>query len=172
MEQDNTKTTKQEAPVNNKSDKKVKKEKKESASARVWSFVKEDHPFENWLLFILALILLVLGLYILVSAASDKNDFADNYFDISKSGWGIFDKTWKVIVISSVVIAIAAGVIVYTVFPVFKPSFKEMKFVTWTNKKTLFLNSVTVLVFIIFLTVLFWLFDLALIPLFNLIFGA
>ena len=46
-----------------------------------------------------------------------------------------------------------------------------MKHVTWTKTGDLFKNSVIVLVFIGFLTALFYLFDLGLIPLFNLIFG-
>ena len=151
--------------------KKEKVEKKETTTKRIWNFIKQDHPFENWVLFILALILLVLAIYILISAASDKNTFADRYFNIANSGWGIFNKPWKVITISSVIIAIAVSALVYAVIPVFKPSFKELKFVTWTDKKTLFKNSLIVLGFIAFLTVLFYLFDLGLIPLFRLIFG-
>ena len=151
--------------------KKAKTQEKESTTKRVLNFIKEDHKFENWVLFILALILLVLAIYILISAASDKNTFADRFFNIANSGWAIFNKPWKVIVISSVIIAIAASALVYALIPVFKPSFKELKFVTWTDKKTLFKNSLIVLGFIAFLTVLFYLFDLGLIPLFRLIFG-
>lgn len=146
--------------------------KKESTTKRVLNFVKEDHPFENWILFVLSIVLLVLAIYILLSAASDKNTFADTYFNVSNSGWAIFNKPWKVILISSIIIAIAAGALIYSVYPVFVPTFKELKNVTWTSKKELFKNSIIVLVFIAFLTGLFYLFDLALIPLFNLIFGA
>lgn len=162
----------QKVKTNAESKKPSKKEKEVTATQRIWSFIKQDHPFENWLLLILAIVLLVLAVYILVAAASDKNTFADTYFDISKSGWGIFDASWKIIVIASLIVALAAGVIVYCVWPVFKPAFKEMKFVTWTDKKTLFVNSLIVLIFIAFLTGLFYIFDLGLIPLFNLIFGA
>jgi len=152
----------------------AKKEKKDALTAtqKIWNFIKEDHKFENWLLFVLALVLLVISIYILISAASDNNTFADTYFDISQSGWGIFNKPWKVITISSIIIAVAAGSLVYCVWPVFVPSFKELKFVTWTDKKTLFNNSVIVLVFITFLTLLFYALDFVLIPLFDLIFGA
>jgi preprotein translocase SecE subunit len=151
--------------------KKTKAQQKETTTKRVLNFIKEDHPFENWVLFILALVLLVLSIYILLSAATDKNTFADQYFNIANSGWAIFNKPWKVIVIASVIIAIAVSALVYSVIPVFKPSFKELKHVTWTDKKTLFKNSLIVLGFIAFLTVLFYLFDLGLIPLFRLIFG-
>ena len=151
--------------------KKTKAQQKETTTKRVLNFIKEDHPFENWVLFILALVLLVLSIYILLSAATDKNTFADRYFNIANSGWAIFNKPWKVIVISSVIIAIALSALVYSVIPVFKPSFKELKHVTWTDKKTLFKNSLIVLGFIAFLTALFYLFDLGLIPLFRLIFG-
>ena len=152
--------------------KKTKAQQKETTTKRVLNFIKEDHPFENWVLFILALVLLVLSIYILLSAATDKNTFADQYFNIANSGWAIFNKPWKVILISSIIIAIAAGALIYSVYPVFVPTFKELKNVTWTSKKELFKNSIIVLVFIAFLTGLFYLFDLALIPLFNLIFGA
>lgn len=145
--------------------------KKESTTKRVMAFIKEDHPFENWVLFVLAIILLVIAIYMLIAAASDKNTFADTYFNIANSGWGIFNKPWKVITISSVIIAVAASAMVYSVWPVFKPAFKEMKNVTWTKAGDLFKNSLTVLLFIAFLTVLFYLFDLGLIPLFRLIFG-
>ena len=148
-----------------------KKEDKLKLTTRIWNFIKEEHSFENWLLFVLALILLVLSLYILVAAATDTNTFADTYFDISQSGWGIFDKPWKVITISSVIVALSAASIVYCLWPVFKPSIKELKFVTWTNKKTLFVNSVTVLSFVILLSGFFYVLDFALVPLLKLILG-
>ena len=154
-----------------KQEKRKKLEDKEKATVRVLNFIKEDHPFENWLLFVLALVLLVLSIYIIIAAANDNNTFADTYFNIANSGWGIFNKPWKVITIASVILVIAVGALVYALYPVFKPSFKEMKFVTWTSKRTLVLNSITVLLFIAFLTGLFALFNLGLIPLFRLIFG-
>lgn len=148
-----------------------KKDERIKLTARVWNFIKEEHSFENWLLFVLALVLLVLSLYILVAAASDNNSFADTYFNITQSGWGIFDKPWKVITISSVIVALSVASIVYCLWPVFKPSIKELKFVTWTNKRTLFVNSVTVLSFIILLSGFFYLLDFALVPLIKLILG-
>ena len=147
-----------------------KKNEETGTMGRVLKFIKEEHKFENWLLFILSIILLVLSLYILVAGATDKNTFADKYFDISASGWGIFNKPWKVILISSIIVALSAGSLVYCLIPVFKPSFKELRFVTWTDKKTLFNNSVTVLCFIGFLTLLFYVLDFALVPLFELLF--
>ena len=150
---------------------KKQKEDRLAATAKIWKFIKEEHSFENWLLFILALVLLVLSLYILIAGASDKNEFADTYFNISESGWAIFNKPWKVILISSLIVALSLGCIVYCLYPVFTPSFKELRFVTWTNKKTLFLNSITVLVFIAFFTLLFYVLDFGLIPLMQLIFG-
>ena len=150
----------------------VKKDnKKESTTQRVLSFIKEEHSFDNWILFILALVLLVLSIYILIAGASDKNTFADTYFNIANSGWWIFNKPWKVITIAAIIIAIAVTALLYSVWPIFKPAFKEMKHVTWTKTGDLFKNSLTVLLFIAFLTVLFYLFDLGLIPLFRLIFG-
>ncbi|MCR5741904.1 MAG: preprotein translocase subunit SecE [Gammaproteobacteria bacterium] len=154
-----------------KNKKKSKLDEKATATQRVLGFIKEEHPFENWLLFILSLVLLVLSAYILISAVSDKNTFADTYFNIANSGWAIFNEPWKVITISAIILAIALVALLYSLYPVFKPSFKEMKLVTWTSKKTLFLNSVIVLAFIAFLTALFYLFDLGLIPLFKLVFG-
>lgn len=147
------------------------KEKKQTSTSRVWKFVKEDHKFDNWLLFILSLFLLVISILILSGAVSETNTFAKEYFDISKSGWAVFDAKWKIIVITSVIIAVSAASIVYSLWPVFVPSFKELKFVTWTSKRDLFINSITVLVFIAFLTVLFYALDLGLVPLFRLIFG-
>lgn len=158
---------------------KNEKVNKEGTMSRVLAFIKEDHKFENWLLFALALILLVLSLYILLAGIGNAmgddatvNTFADTFFDISLSGWGIFNKPWKVILISSIIVVVSLGSIVYCIWPVCVPSFKELKFVTWTDKKTLFANSLTVITFIVFLTVLFYLFNLALAPLLNLIFGA
>lgn len=165
-----------------KQEKKVEKDEKvnkEGSMSRVWAFIKEDHKFENWLLFALALVLLVLSLYILLAGIGNAmgddgsvNTFADTFFDISLSGWGIFNKPWKVILISSIIVAISLASIVYCIWPVCVPSFKELRFVTWTDKKTLFVNSLTVITFVVFLTVLFYLFNLALAPLFNLMFGA
>ena len=175
-------TKENEAKEVNKAEKeqtKTEKVTKEGSMSRVWAFIKEEHKFENWLLFGLALILLVLSLYILLAGIGNAmgddasvNTFADTFFDISLSGWGIFNKPWKVILISSIIVVVSLGSIVYCVWPVCVPSFKELKFVTWTDKKTLFANSLTVITFIVFLTVLFYLFNLALAPLLNLIFGA
>lgn len=151
---------------------KARKEKELTATKRIWEFVKEDHPFENWLLLVLASVLLVISLYILIAAASDKNSFADTYFNIADSGWAIFDASWKVILISSLIVALSVGVIVYCLWPIFTPSFKELRNVKWTDKKTLFKNSLIVLIFIAFLTGLFYLFNFGLVPLYNLIFGA
>ena len=154
----------------------AKKKDRLSSTSKIWKFIKEDHKFENWLLFALSLILLVLSIYILYAGIGDAKEasvdsFADQYFDISQSGWGIFNKPWKVILISSIIIVISVASLVYCIWPVCKPSVKELKFVTWTNKKTLFINSVTVIAFIAFLTVLFYLLDFALVPLAKLIFG-
>ena len=154
----------------------AKKKDRLSSTTRIWKFIKEDHKFENWLLFALSLVLLVLSVYILLAGIGDAkgasvDQFADQYFDISQSGWAIFNKPWKVIVTASIVIVISVAALVYSIWPVCKPSFKELRFVTWTNKKTLFINSVTVIAFIAFLTVLFYVLDFALVPLANLVFG-
>lgn len=154
----------------------AKKKDKLSSTAKIWKFIKEDHSFENWLLFALSLILLVLAVYILLAGIGDAKGasmdaFADSYFDISQSGWWIFNKPWKVITISSLIIVLAVASLIYCIWPVCKPSFKELKFVTWTNKRTLFVNSLTVIVFIVFLTLLFYLLDFALIPVVQLLFG-
>ncbi len=154
----------------------AKKKDSLSSTSKIWKFIKEDHKFENWLLFVLSLVLLVLSVYILLAGIGDAKEasvdaFADQYFDISQSGWGIFNKPWKVITISSVIIVVSVASLVYSIWPVCKPTFKELKFVTWTNKKTLFINSVTVIAFIAFLTVLFYVLDLALVPLAKLVFG-
>ncbi|MBP5342979.1 preprotein translocase subunit SecE [bacterium] len=179
MEVKDVETKEVESQDVEKKTKKEKEEKKEGVMTRVMTFIKEEHKFENWILFAISIPLLVISIYILLAGIGNAmgdnesvNMFADTYFDVSVAGWGIFNQPWKVILISSIIVAIAAGSLIYSVWPVFVPSFKELKFVTWTDKKTLFANSLTVVCFIVFLTVLFYLFNLALAPLFNLMFGA
>lgn len=149
--------------------------KKEESASKILKFIKEDHKFENWLLFILSIVLLVISVYIFIGAVSDENEFADTYFNIAASGWKIgdyylFDKTWKVVLTSSCIIVLALSSLIYCIFPVIKPSFTDLKFVTWTDKRTLFINSLTVILFIAFLTLFFYALDFAFKGLLELIF--
>ena len=147
------------------------KDKSPEKVGRFWKIIKEEQPFENWLLGILATLLLIISIYMLLGAIG-SNTFAKTYFDVQQSGWWIFNAKWKVITFSSIVGALCIGAILFVLIPIFIPSFKDLKYVTWPTKKTLVVNSTIVIGFIIFCMAIFKLYELILLPLIRWLYGA
>ena len=135
--------------------------------SRVWSILKKEYTFENWLLAILSPIILLYGVYIVLG----KFGTYDLSAVLGSSGVGIidffFNTTLKRILTGSFLILIGLLVIVYLFLPFLKPSLIEMKKVTWPTTKTLATNSARVFAFLLFLMGVFTIYGFVLDPLFR-----
>ncbi|MFA7725641.1 MAG: preprotein translocase subunit SecE, partial [Candidatus Izemoplasmatales bacterium] len=137
----------------------------EEKHSRVMEILKKEYKFENWLLAILAPVLLLYGVYI-VSGDFGTVDLAkllgNSQYDFIN--W-FFNTDLKRILTGSFLILIGTLVIVYLAIPFFKPSFAELKKVSWPTGKELGKNSIRVFGFLLFLMFVFIIYGFALDPL-------
>ena len=139
--------------------------------SRVMAILKKEYAFENWLLAILAPLLVLYGVYIVMGKFGSVNLAAV----LGSSGYGFIDfffaTSVRRILSGSFLILIGFLVLVYLLIPYMRPSFVELRKVSWPSTKTLALNSLRVFGFIIFLSLIFVLYSLALSPLFELLYN-
>lgn len=147
-------------PTNTKQKKQVNKDE-----SRVMSILKKEYAFENWLLAILSPILIIYGVYIVSGWFGDL----DLTSVLGQSGVGIVDffflSTGRRLATGIFLIVIGLLVLVYLLIPYIRPSFIEMKKVSWPTLGTLASNSGKVFTFLIFLSLVFVLYSLVLNPL-------
>jgi len=152
-------------------DKQGKPVKKEKDQGRVMSILKKEYQFENWMLAILSPILILYGVYII----SGRFGAVDLTAVLGKSGIGFidffFNTSLKRILTGGFLIVVGALVIIYLAIPFVKPSLSEMKKVNWPTSKKLAESAGRVFAFLLFLMLVFVVYDLALNPLFKLIYG-
>lgn len=145
--------------------------KEPKSESKVMSILKKEYKFENWLLAILSPVLILYGVYILLGRFGTINLAAI----LGTSGIGVidffFNTTLKRILTGSFLVLIGLLVLIYLLIPYIKPSISEMKKVNWPKGKELATNSGRVFSFLIFLMVMFFVYSLALDPLFKLIYG-
>ncbi|MBN2540359.1 MAG: preprotein translocase subunit SecE [Bacilli bacterium] len=135
--------------------------------SRVMAILKKEYAFENWLLAVLAPVLILYGVYIVMGTFGSVN--LANILGTSNIGFidFFFSTDLRRILTGSFLILIGVLVLVYLFIPYLKPSFSELKKVTWPTGKTLASNSARVFTFLIFLSVVFVLLGLAFDPLFQ-----
>ncbi len=140
-------------------------------SSRVWEILKKEYTFENWLLALLAPILLLYGVYIVIGKFGSVNLTAI----LGSSGVAIidffFNTTLKRVLTGSFLILIGLLVIIYLFIPYMRPSIVEMKKVSWPTTKTLAINSSRVFAFLLFLMLVFTIYGFFLDPLFRWIYN-
>ena len=150
---------------------KQSKPSKNKDEGRVMSILKKEYKFENWMLAILSPVLILYGVYIV----SGQFGTTDLTAILGKSGIGVidffFNTTLKRLLTGGFLIVVGALVIVYLAIPFVKPSLIEMKKVNWPTGKKLAESAGRVFVFLLFLMLVFVVYDLALNPLFRLIYG-
>ncbi len=141
--------------------------KLEERSGRVMEILKKEYTFENWLLAILSPILLLYGIYIVYGQFGS----VDLAAVLGNSGIGFvdffFNTTLKRILTGSFLILIAVLVIVYLSIPFLRPSFKEMRKVSWPTILQLGTNSARVFSFLVFLMLVFALYGFIFDPIFE-----
>ncbi|MDA3931819.1 MAG: preprotein translocase subunit SecE [Tenericutes bacterium] len=147
------------------------KPKKNNDESRVMSILKTEYKFENWLLAILAPVLILYGVYIMTGQFGN----VDLEAILGRSGIGVidffFNTTLKRMLTGGFLILVGTLVIVYLAIPFVKPSLIEMKKVNWPSGKKLAESSGRVFTFLLFLMLVFVVYDLVLNPLFTLIYG-
>ena len=135
--------------------------------SRVMAILKKEYAFENWLLAILAPVIILYGVYIVLG----KFGTLDLASALGNSGIGIIDFFFltklRRILTGVFLILIGTLVLIYLLIPYLQPSFIEMKKVTWPDAKTLASSSTRVFLFLIILAIFFVLLSFAYDPLFN-----
>jgi len=135
--------------------------------SRVMEILKKEYAFENWLLAVLAPILILYGVYIVLG----KFGTTDLTAILGSSGIGFidffFNTNLKRIFTGVFLILIGALVLIYLLIPYLRPSFIEMKKVTWPTPKNLASDSSRVFIFLIFLAIFFVVLGFAYDPLFS-----
>jgi preprotein translocase SecE subunit len=129
----------------------------EKKSFNVLNILKKEYPFEGILLGLLGALVLVLGVYI----------FEGEVLEVRLTEWWIFDAPWKIITFSFIIMAIGAAALIYAIAPFFIPGLKEMNKVSWPNRKMLNNHLARVFGFLLIVAVMFILYDLVFVPLFN-----
>lgn len=137
--------------------------------SRVMSILKKEYAFENWLLAILAPILILYGVYIVMG----KFGTVDLASVLGSSGIAFIDFFFKTTlrrIFTGVFLILIGGlVLIYLLIPYVRPSFIELKKVTWPTPKALATNSLRVFLFLIFLSLVFVVYGWILSPIFTLI---
>lgn len=159
------KVVKKEKPV------KTPKYNPEEKHSRVMEILKKEYTIENWLLALLSPVLVLYGVYIVIG----KFGTVDLTAILGNSGIGFIDFFFQTdlarIIVGVVLILIGTMVIIYLLMPILKPSFNELKKVSWPTAKQLGQDTSKVFAFLVFLMVVFTLYGFALDPLFKWIFS-
>ncbi len=122
------------------------KEKQVEKKSKLVEILSKDYRWENYVFFIISLLVLLLGVLILTDTITINPDA----FLIGPIA-DIF--AW-------IMVAFGGLALIYAVYPFFKPAFPEIKRVSWLKGKKYFGNVIRVFIFIIILALLFLLFDM------------
>lgn len=133
----------------------------EKKTSKVIQVLKTEYPFEGILLGFLGLLVLILGVYI----------FESRVITIRFTDLFIFATELRIKIFASLVMIVGTGALLMAFAPFIIPGLKEMRRVSWPTRKTMVNHSMRVFGFIIFLGIIFILYDGALRPLFTLIKG-
>ena len=125
-----------------------KPQKDAQKQSRIMEILKKEYKFENWLLAILSPVLLLYGVYIVLGrfgyATPQLKDI------LGSSGFAFidffFNTTLKRVLTGSFLILIGVLVIVYLALPIMRPSFAELKKVSWPSKNELINHTVIVII--------------------------
>lgn len=120
----------------------------ETKKRTLGAILAKEYKYEGLILLFLGIVVTVLGSLILVGVSTEGSQglvVNENFYFI-----GEYPTLFAWILIIFGVTAILTAI-----YPYYIPSIKEMKRVSWPNKKTMFTNSITVLMFVLILSLLF-----------------
>ncbi len=122
------------------------KQKKEEKQSKLMEILSKDYRWENYVFFVVSLLVLLLGILILTGTLTINSDAIII---------GSFPTTfaWILVVVGSLTL-------IYAVYPFFKPALPEIKKISWLKGKKYFGNVLRVFTFIIIFALLFLLYDM------------
>ncbi|MCR5113510.1 MAG: preprotein translocase subunit SecE [Acholeplasmatales bacterium] len=158
------KEDKQEESKKDQVEKKIRKqiEKKQEKDSKfgiaaLGEYLKEEHKWENYVFVVVALITLLLGCLIIEGSIEVKENFPVIGTHSTAFAW--------------VLIGVSALGLLYALWPFFKPSFPELKKITWLTWPKFLANLARVFIFMIIFVALLYLYDAFISNIFVLIFS-
>lgn len=142
----------------------------ERKGSKIFEVIKKDYPGERILLGVLGIIVIVFGIYIIGGVRNPETGWLvirnrEGFFAF------FFSTDTKILIFSWVIIVVGVIAFGMAVWPFLRPSLLEMKRVSWPNSKTLQNHSARVYGFILFLVVMFLVYEFFLGNLFGWIRG-
>ncbi|MFP4286496.1 MAG: preprotein translocase subunit SecE [Candidatus Izemoplasmataceae bacterium] len=134
----------------------MEKKTNEKKQSRVIEILKTEYPFEGILLGFLGALVLIIGVYI----------FEGRVLEVTLTNLWIFNTPTKITIFSVIVMLVGFGAIVLAFSPFLIPGLKEMKRVSWPSRNTLLNHTARVFGFMIFVGLMFVLYDSVLNPIF------
>ncbi len=135
--------------------------KEEKKTSKVMEILKTEYPFEGMLLAFVGLLVLLLGVYI----------YEARVLEITRTDWAIFSTPLRIQLFSILIILVGAGAVLYALLPFMIPGFKEMNRVSWPTREKMLNHSGRVLGFILFLGLIFVIYDAIFNPIFSWLIG-
>lgn len=120
----------------------------EKEKKSLMSLLGKEYKYEGLLLLVLGIITTVLGVLIHLGVTTKGSEglvINENFYFI-----GEYPKLF-----AWVLIILGAAAIILSIYPYYKPSIKEMKRITWPNKKEMLSNTLIVIAFIVIVAFLF-----------------
>ena len=143
--------------------------KQQEEGNRVLKILTTEYPIDRALVVIMGLLVTVVGYY-LVSGHLIPGTTTPYLQIVRTDAWWtkwIFGSDTGIMIFSIFILVMGVGALILGLYPYFKPSFKEMKRVTWPNGTVIKNHSLRVFGFILFLMAVFVLYNAGLTPLFD-----
>jgi len=116
------------------------------------AILDKEYKWEGLALLVLGIIVVVLGVLIRIGISTEGASglvINENFYFI-----GEYPSAF-----SWILIVLGALAIIFAIWPYYKPSVKEIKRISWPNKKTMLQNTLTVIAYVLIIAVLFLCFD-------------
>jgi preprotein translocase subunit SecE len=140
----------------------MSQKQQEQKGSRVLEILTTEYPIDRILLVVMGMIVTVVGYYLVTN---------DPFLSITNTtSWytkWIFGSDLGILIFSIFILLMGVAALGIGLWPYFQPSIKEMKRVTWPNIPTIRNHSARVFGFILFLVVVFVVYENALGPLFD-----
>jgi preprotein translocase SecE subunit len=140
----------------------MSKQTEERTGSRVLEILTTEYPLDRVLLVIMGMLVTVVGYYLVSGDPFLQITNTDSWY----TSW-IFGTDTGILIFSIFILVVGVVALVIGLWPYFQPSFKEMKRVSWPNGATIKNHSARVYGFILFLILVFVLFETGLTPLFD-----
>lgn len=134
--------------------------KEERKGSRVWEIITKDYPAERILMGILGVIVIVFGVYIIGGVSNpDTAWLRIQNTDGVLLGF-LFGSSTRILIFAWFIILVGTLSFGMAVWPFVQPSISEMKRVSWPTNKVIRNHSARVYGFILFLVVMFLVYEL------------